>query len=212
MRVEWAAGLISAAAFFMPAQPSLHQRRGKLRSIRSTSCREARMFESSFLLLLILPALVILGGMSDATRFKIPNWISGVAVLTFSPVALIAGAPLGVIGAHLGIGAAGLALAMGMWSLGWIGGGDAKLFAASSLWLGWPAVGLFALVTALAGGALSVALLNLRSGWMRAIVPAGPAWIERLREPGGKAPYGVAIAIGALAAFPTSDLVRLAIG
>jgi len=169
------------------------------------------MFELSSLMLLILPALVIIAGLKDAVSFTIPNWISVAAALAFVPAAMAVGADFPAIGVHLSIGAAALAAAIGMWSLRWIGGGDAKLFAASALWLGWPAIGLFALVTALAGGGLAVALLNLRSGWARAFVPVGPRWVERLREHGGDVPYGVAIAIGALVAFPQSDLVKLLI-
>jgi prepilin peptidase CpaA len=167
------------------------------------------MLEPAYLMLLILPALVIFAGLKDATTFTIPNWISAAAVLAFAPAALAAGADLGQIGVHLGIGALALMVGMGMWALRWIGGGDAKLFAASALWLGWPAIGPYLLVTALAGGALSIAILNLRAGWARAFVPVGPRWVERLREEGGDVPYGVAIAVGALVAFPGSDLVRL---
>jgi prepilin peptidase CpaA len=133
-------------------------------------------------------------------------------VLAFAPAALAVGADLGQIGLHLGIGALALAVGMGMWSLRWIGGGDAKLFAAAALWLGWPAVGSYLLITALAGGALSLLILNLRAGWARAFVPVGPRWIERLRQEGGDVPYGVAIAVGALVAFPDSTLVRLLAG
>jgi prepilin peptidase CpaA len=166
----------------------------------------------SSLMLLALPALVIVAGLKDATSFTIPNWISAAAVLAFAPAAaaaMMAGADIGQIGVHLGIGALALMLGMGMWALRWIGGGDAKLFAASALWLGWPAIGPYLLITAIAGGALSLMILNLRADWARAFVPVGPRWVERLREEGGDVPYGVAIAIGALAAFPDSSLVQL---
>jgi prepilin peptidase CpaA len=36
----------------------------------------------------------------------------------------------------------------------------------------------------------------------------GPAWFTRLAEPGESVPYGLAIAVGALVAFPESDLVQ----
>jgi prepilin peptidase CpaA len=42
---------------------------------------------------------------------------------------------------------------------------------------------------------------------LRPYVPAGPAWFARLAEPGQNVPYGVAIAVGALVAFPLSTLV-----
>jgi prepilin peptidase CpaA len=34
-----------------------------------------------------------------------------------------------------------------------------------------------------------------------------PGWVARLLEPKGHIPYGVAIAIGALLAFPEADLM-----
>ncbi len=37
---------------------------------------------------------------------------------------------------------------------------------------------------------------------------AGPAWIRRLLEPTEALPYGVAIAVGALIAFPSSPVVQ----
>jgi prepilin peptidase CpaA len=36
----------------------------------------------------------------------------------------------------------------------------------------------------------------------------GPAWVGRLLEPKGDVPYGVAIAFGALAAFPASAVCQ----
>jgi prepilin peptidase CpaA len=162
----------------------------------------------SALLLLILPALVIIAAMKDATSFTIPNWISAAAALAFLPAALAVGAPWQNIAANLAFGVAALLVGMGMFAMRWIGGGDAKLLAACALWLGWLAAPMFLLVTALAGGVLAVGLLNLRSEWLRALIPAGPSWVERLRAEGGDVPYGVAIAVGALAAFPGSTLMH----
>jgi prepilin peptidase CpaA len=60
----------------------------------------------------------------------------------------------------------------------------------------------------IAGGAFSIILLWLRSAVVRAYLPTGPAWFARLSEPKAGVPYGVAIAFGALAAFPQSTLVK----
>jgi len=38
-------------------------------------------------------------------------------------------------------------------------------------------------------------------------VVTGPAWFSRLAEPGENVPYGVAIAAGALLAFPASPFM-----
>lgn len=157
-------------------------------------------------LLFVFPILVVFGGLRDLSSYIIPNWISAAMVAAFVPAALVLGVPFGDIGLHLGVGAAGLAIGMAMFALGWVGGGDAKLFAASLLWLGWSAAASFLFYTCLAGGGLALALLALRSDWVRPFVLTGPPWFARLAEPGGGAPYGVAIAIGALFAYPASTL------
>jgi prepilin peptidase CpaA len=163
--------------------------------------------------LLVFPALVIVGAVFDLTSYRIPNWVSlalagGFAIAGL--LALAAGAPLAALGLDLAVGAGALAAGVAMFALGWIGGGDAKLFAAAALWLGWPALPAYLAATTLAGGGLALLLLALRSAAVRPFVPAGPAWVARLAEPGESVPYGVAIAAGALAAFPLSALVQAA--
>jgi len=159
------------------------------------------------LLLMVFPALVIGAALRDASSFTIPNWISAAAVAAFFPVALASGVALPTLAISLGVGVAALALGIGMFALGWIGGGDAKLFAACGLWLGWPALLPFMAWTAIAGGLLAVGLLGARKVG-QPVAAYGPAWIGRLLTPGGNVPYGVAIAVGALAAFPECALVH----
>jgi prepilin peptidase CpaA len=160
------------------------------------------------LLLLVFPALVITAALRDVVSYTIPNWISVALAAAFPVAALAQGLPLPTLGLDLAIGVAALAAGMAMFALRWIGGGDAKLFAAAALWLGWPAIMSYLAFTAIAGGALAVGLLGLRSPMLRGYVLSGPAWFSRLAEPGENVPYGVAIAIGALAAFPASALMR----
>ena len=159
-------------------------------------------------LLTVFPALTIVAALRDATSYTIPNWISGALILGFPAAAVALGLPSASLGVHAIVGVVALAAGMAMFALGWIGGGDAKLFAVAGLWLGWPAGATFILVTAVAGGGLAVALLGLRSIWLRPYVQDGPAWFGRLATPGENVPYGVAIAVGALAAFPAGDLVK----
>src|SRR5260221_5465843 len=135
------------------------------------------------LLLVIFPVLVIVAALRDATSYTIPNWIPLALVAAFPIVALGLGLPLRVIGLQVALGAAALAVGMGMFAARWIGGGDAKLFAAAALWIGWPATMTFLGMTGLAGGALAVGLLGLRSGFVRPYMPSGPTWFARLVEP-----------------------------
>jgi prepilin peptidase CpaA len=159
-----------------------------------------------FALLLVFPALVVVAALKDATSFTIPNWIALALIAAFVPAAMLSGASLASIGLCAAVGAGALAAGMGMFAAGWIGGGDAKLFAASALWLGWPATLPFMLTTGLAGGALTLVLLGLRSGWFEPVLAGSPAWVRKLGAQGGDIPYGVAIAVGALAAFPQGAL------
>ncbi|HVY33549.1 MAG TPA: prepilin peptidase [Caulobacteraceae bacterium] len=160
------------------------------------------------LALLIFPALMVWAALEDVTTFTISNRLNAVLVVAFCLAAPLSGAPIGLIGLNLAVGAAGLLIGMGLFALGWIGGGDAKLLAAASLWLGWPALTTFLLATTLAGGALAILLLGLRAQLVRNHTPALAGWMERLTTPGAPAPYGVAIACGALFAFPICSLAQ----
>jgi Flp pilus assembly protein protease CpaA len=49
--------------------------------------------------------------------------------------------------------------------------------------------------------------MSMRRPPLRPLVLLGPPWLVKLSEPGGAAPYGVAIAVGALVALPRSPLL-----
>lgn len=159
------------------------------------------------LVVAVFPALVIVAALGDAVSYRIPNWISVALLAAFAVAVPVLGLSLVDLGLHAAVGAAALVIGFVMFSLRWIGGGDAKLFAVAALWFGWPAAATYATMTMIAGGAVSIVLLALRSDFIRPYVPTGPAWFMRLAQPGQDVPYGLAIAAGALAAFPTSSLM-----
>jgi len=162
-------------------------------------------------LLLIFPVLAVIGGLKDLISYRIPNWISLALIAAFVPAALVSGAPLAQIGLCLAVGVGALVLGMGMVAAGWIGGGDGKLLAVCALWMGWPGALTFVVDTALAGGLMSLAILTLRSGYLVPAVAGGPAWLRKLAAKDGGVPYGVAIAAGALWAFPHGALAAAAL-
>ncbi|MDB5440554.1 MAG: pilus assembly protein CpaA [Caulobacteraceae bacterium] len=155
--------------------------------------------------------LVIIAALRDASSFTIPNWISLTLAGLFIPAALLMGMSPLAIGIGLISGLAMLVVGMGMFAMGWIGGGDAKLLAATAMWIGWPSMVTFILVTTLAGGALAVLLVAARSSALQVYAARAPQWVGRLMTPGGNAPYGIAIAIGALVAFPASSIIAAGI-
>lgn len=165
----------------------------------------------TLLLLSILPGLAIAAGLKDLTSMTIPNWISVALVVGFFPAALATGLTPLQVAAHLGVGLVALVLGMALFALRWIGGGDAKLMAAACLWLGLSGSAVFLLWTAVAGGLFSLILMGARA--QAQLLPAsGPAWLSRLLQPKADIPYGVAIAVGALIAFPESGLMTAFVG
>jgi prepilin peptidase CpaA len=158
------------------------------------------------LALLVFPVIVIAAGLRDATSYTIPNWMPAALIVGFAVAAVALGLPWRLVAADVAVGVVALFAGMAMFALGWIGGGDAKLFAAAGLWLGLSGAPTFLLVTGVAGGGLALCLLGLRSASVRPLIGAAPAWFLRLAERGEGVPYGVAIALGALIAFPLSAL------
>ena len=68
-----------------------------------------------------------------------------------------------------------------MFNLGWLGGGDAKLAAATAAWLGWSSILDYGLAAAIFGGVLTLIILGARM----APLPAGLGrvpWVARLHD------------------------------
>lgn len=160
----------------------------------------------TLLLLSILPAVAIGAALKDLTTMTIPNWMSLVLIVAFFPTAWMTGMGVGTVALHAGVGVLALFLGAGMFALRWLGGGDAKLMAAAALWFGLSGSAVFLLWTGMAGGMFCLTLMLARSH-LRPYVIGAPGWVDRLLEPRGDIPYGVAIALGVLLAFPASPMV-----
>lgn len=155
----------------------------------------------------VMPALTVVAGLKDITSMTIPNWISAALVIGFFPAALAVGLPPIAILSHVGIGVAALVIAMVLFALRVFGGGDAKLMAATCLWMGLAGTGPFVLWTAALGGLFGLFLILARQ-YAQPMIIGAPAWVGTLMKPKGDIPYGVAIAAGALMAYPASPLVE----
>jgi prepilin peptidase CpaA len=98
-----------------------------------------------------------------------------------------------------------------LFTFGWIGGGDAKLAAATALWLGWTPLADYGLVSALAGGALTLTILFARRIALPAVL-ASQTWIARLHNARSGIPYGIALALGGLAVYPETQFWSMVSG
>ncbi|MDX2236726.1 MAG: prepilin peptidase [Hyphomonadaceae bacterium] len=156
------------------------------------------MLETAFTFAFV--GLVLVAAASDIARMTIPNWVSAALIALYPIAALVCGASWATIGGHFLVGAIALTVCFGLFSVNALGGGDAKLIPAVALWTGAAAFLPFIAGMAIAGGALSLTLLLAR----RAFAPADgrPDFVNRLLNKKRGAPYGVAIAVGAICAAP----------
>ncbi len=161
------------------------------------------------LVLVALPVLLAVAAGWDLASFTIPNFLPIALLAAFALFAPVAHLPLSAIGLHLLAGFLGLFIGVTLFALGYIGGGDAKLFAAVLLWLGFKDILSYTLVASIAGGLLTLGLLLLRQ-WPLPSALSRRAWIAKLHDARSGVPYGVALAAGAFALLPQTEIFRLA--
>jgi prepilin peptidase CpaA len=153
------------------------------------------------------PAAMAFAASMDLVTMTIPNRISLFLIAAFAILAPAVGLGLVDIGWHLASGAMILAIGIGMFAMGWVGGGDAKMFAAIALWFGFDHLGDFALIAVIAGGLLTVALLAFRMAPLP-LMFYQQDWIVRLHHPRTGVPYGIALAAGALIVYPSTPYMQ----
>lgn len=161
--------------------------------------------------LVVFPALMIYAAASDIVSMTISNRLCLLLVIAFAVCAALLGLSWVQIGWHLAAGFVVLLLCFGLFAAGLIGGGDAKLAAATALWFGFGPLLPYLVVTAVAGGVVAVAMYGLRAMPVPAMMKN---WIvvQRLHSAEKCVPYGVALAIGALVVLPQTAIWRAAIG
>jgi prepilin peptidase CpaA len=164
---------------------------------------------AELLVVILLPLLLVASAGWDLASFTIPNFLNLAVVGAFLLFALAAGLSWPLIGWHLLAGLLGLGLGFTLFALGWIGGGDAKLFAGVALWLGFGDLAAYALVASVFGGALTIAIMLLRQMPLPSLL-ARQGWFARLHDARSGIPYGVALASGAFFLLPSSEIFRLA--
>jgi len=151
--------------------------------------------------LTLFPGIMAFAAVSDLFTMTIANRVSLLLAGGFVVLALLTGMSGTEILWHAAAGATVLTVAFVCFACGWIGGGDAKLAAATALWMGFGCLADYLLYASLLGGALTVLLLQFRRVPLpRAFV--GSEWVERLHRRGGGVPYGIALAAAALLVYP----------
>lgn len=152
-------------------------------------------------LLLLFPAAMAFAAAMDMLTMTIPNRVSLLLVGAFFVAAYFAGLPKQQVLEHVGTGALVLVICFALFAFGVFGGGDAKLLAASSLWIGFDHLLSYVVGISLAGAALAILVIYARSHFPEGSVNA-PRWVLRLQARESGMPYGLAIAAAALWIYP----------
>jgi prepilin peptidase CpaA len=155
--------------------------------------------------LLIFPFAMAFAACSDLLTMRISNKLVMLLIGSFLLVALATGLPLPEFAMHLTCALVVLVVGFAFFAFGWIGGGDAKLAAATSLWLGFGLALPFLVYAALLGGLLTLLILSLRAMPLSPLI-ARFSWIERLHDRKSGVPYGVALAAAGLLVYSNSAI------
>ncbi len=160
-------------------------------------------------LILFFPFLMIYSAFSDLVTMTIPNKVSLALMAGFCFVAYMTGMDLPTFGWHWAMFAIVLAISFGLFAIGAIGGGDAKLAASTALWLGWEHTLVYFLIASLLGALLTLIMMKLRGN----IIPArieNVEWIARLYRADTGIPYGIALGVAAMMVYPETQWMEQA--
>ncbi|MBB1249404.1 prepilin peptidase [Rhizobium sp. G21] len=161
--------------------------------------------------LVIFPLCMAMAATNDFLSMTIPNRLSVILVASFLLIAPFSGLSVVDFGWHLLTGLTVFVAGFALFALRVMGGGDAKILAASAIWYGWTAaaVNYFAYV-GLFGGVLSVVVLLLRANSNLIIASGLPVPATMMQA--NKVPYGIAIGAAAFATFPQSPMFQSIVG
>jgi prepilin peptidase CpaA len=163
-------------------------------------------------ILVIFPFCMAHAAVSDLLSMTIANRVSATLIVSFLVLAPLTGMPWQDIAMHVATALGILVVTFLLFSLGTMGGGDAKLLASTGLWFGFGIPLVEYLTTAaIIGGALTLAVLMFRGS---ALATYG-GQIEFLRRIGDKdegVPYGIALGAAGLLSFPASPMGAWVLG
>jgi prepilin peptidase CpaA len=158
--------------------------------------------------LLVFPALMAFAASSDLFTMTISNRVTLALIGGFVAMAFISGMSPSDVLAHAGAAATVLVVTFLFFTRGWIGGGDAKLAAATALWFGFDHLLVYLLYASIFGGALTLMMIRFRLMSLPQVL-ADQEWVNRLHRPNSGVPYGIALAAAALLIYPDTTWMQL---
>ena len=130
----------------------------------------------------IFPGLMLLAAFTDLFSMTIPNRLIIALAAAFFVLAPLTGFGWADVGAHIAVAFAAFLLSLALFWLGWIAGGDLKLFVATSLWVGPELIIAYSLYVSVLGMSLTLILLFWRAFRLPAMLTS-QGWLVRLHSP-----------------------------
>lgn len=159
----------------------------------------------------IFPFCMAFAAVSDTLSMTIANRVPLILLAAFAAIAPLAGMSWADFGMHFAAGALVLCVTFALFALGAMGGGDAKLMAATALWFGLSAPLLHYLVVAsFIGGVLTLLLIRFRNSPI-ATLAGGSFLMRHLADERTGIPYGIALGIAGLVTYPATPLMQWAL-
>ena len=159
---------------------------------------------------MIFAGTMLTAAAKDATSMTIPKWISLAVIAGFIIVTPFVWHGWDVLTTHVLVGLTFFAAGFAMFAFGWLGGGDAKLMAATALWWQWDEAMIYVVYTTMIGGVLALLLVFGRRFIPSSVLTA--QWAHHLFRDEQKRPYGLALAAGALLTLPKSQIFLASLG
>ena len=159
------------------------------------------------LIFVVFPFCMLFAAISDMLSMTIANRVPVLLLVVFALVAPMTGMDWATYGWHFAAGGLVLAVTFGLFALGGMGGGDAKLLAATAVWMGLNVQLVEYLVfSTFIGGLLTLAILIYRKSALSTLTGQNPFLRHFANEATG-VPYGIALGIGGLLTYPDSPLM-----
>ncbi|MBO0131393.1 A24 family peptidase [Agrobacterium burrii] len=159
---------------------------------------------------LTLPLCLAFAALNDLFSMTIPNRIPLILLFSFVVVAPFTGMDLQAFAMSIAAAAAVFLACFALFAANSMGGGDAKLLTAATVWYGFNSSLIeFLLAVTIIGGVLTIGILLLRSRSQEIMAIGIPIPDSLLVAK--KIPYGIGIAIAGLLTYGEAPLVKAAI-
>ena len=159
------------------------------------------------LIFVVFPFCMLFAAISDMLSMTIANRVPVLLVVVFALVAPLTGMEWAAYGWHFAAGALVLAVTFGLFAMGGMGGGDAKLLAATAVWMGLNIhLVEYLVVSTIIGGLLTLAILFYRKSPLAIITGRNP-FLRHFADDTTGVPYGIALGVGGLLTYPDSPLM-----